>query len=166
MEPNLIVHYGSAGYLYTKNEIHNILTKLGDQKEEQELLTPGIIGVQTKLPARKAVEEARELYLTDPDRIIATTMWIPADNWTDTNLDAIKRTIREDIRDFLTQDDTYTIEITEHNSPVASEDVIRTITPLLNGKLDYERPKKRLIIELFEKKTMITLALQKDVFVR
>ena len=163
---NLIVHYGSAGYLNAKSEIHSILTKLGDQKEEQELLAPGVIGVATKLDPRKVIVEVKDQYASDPESIRSTHEWEPADNWCDPSVDAITKTIREDIREFMTPNDLYVIEIDEHNSKLAKADVVKAVTLYLRGKLDYDRPNKTLVIELFDTKACVTLALKKDVFLR
>lgn len=163
---NLIVHYGSAGYMNAKSEIHAILTKLGDQKEEQELLAPGVIGVTTKLDARKVVVEVKDQYVFDPESIKATSEWEPADNWCDATIDAITKTIREDIREFMTSEDLYTIDVDEHNSKLEKAEVAKAAASFMRGRLDYERPNKTLIIELFETKACVTLALKKDVFLK
>ena len=163
---NLIVHYGSAGYLAAKMEIHAILTKLGDQKEEQDLLAPGVIGVTTKLDARKIVVDVKDHYVSDPESIRATYKWEPADNWCDAATDAITKIIREDIREFMMPDDLYTIEVDEHNSKLAKDEVIKAAAKYMRGKLDHERPNKTLVIELFDTKACVTLALKKEMFTK
>lgn len=166
MDPNLIVSYSSsAGYLAGKNEIHAILTKLGDQKSQPELLVPGVIGVSTVLKSRDVVEELRDMIVNDPDFIKCTLKWLPADNWCDATIESIKNTIKEEIKDLMVADDQYIIEILPHRTSLKQEDILAAINPWLKGKIS-DRPIKILRIELFDKKAAITLLKPKDIFSR
>lgn len=162
MEPNIIVKYGNAGYLAAKAEIHAVLVKLGDQKAEQELLQPGAIGVKTKIDARKCIEDARELYLGDPDSFKATKQWIPADYWCEPTLEAIKKTLREEIKEFVTPLDHYCISFAKNKSSLSDEEVIGMIVPQLAGKIDADHPQKTLFVEIYDK-AVLTLTLNKYV---
>jgi len=160
MEPNIIVKYGNAGYLAAKGEIHSVLTKLGDQKAEQELLQPGVIGVKTKIDSRKCIEDARELYLGDPDSFKATKQWIPADYWCEPTIDAIRKTVREELRELVTAQDKYVISFAKNKSALSEEELLNIIVPFLSGKIDVDYPQKTLFIEIYEK-AVVTLTLNK-----
>ena len=163
MEPNLLVSYDSkAGYLNGKNEIHNILTKLGDQKSEQELLVPGVIGVKTSLDARRVVEDVRELFLGDPSCINATLKWVPVDFWC--NVEEIKSVVKEEIKDLVVPDDHYIIEVVKHRSALDEKQIVDSVAPMLKGKINLEHPQKILRIELFDKRASVTLLKPKDIF--
>ena len=167
MEPNLLVSYASnAGYMSGKSEIHNILTKLGDQKSEQELLVPGIIGVKTKLAAREVVEEVSEMLATDPDSVKFTIKWVPADFWCAASIDAVKQIVKEDIKDSFSSNDVYNLEIINHRSSLNADDLMNAVKPLLKGRLDADFPQKILRIELFDKRASITLLKPKDILSR
>lgn len=164
MDPNLIVSYSSSGgYMSGKSEIQNLLTKLGDQKAEQELLAPGIIGVATVLKSRDVVEEIKELSINDPESIKFTTKWVPADFWCTASVDSIKTTVKEEIKDLILADDQYMLEILPHRTSLKPESIIDALRPLLKGKINVERPQKILRIELFDK-VSITLLKPKDIF--
>jgi len=165
MEPNLLVSYDpKGGYLAGKNEIHNILTKLGDQKSDQTLMVPGIIGVSTSLKARDVVEEVRELFVSEPLSLNFTLKWVPADYWCDATLDTIKSVVKEDIKDLFLPDDQYAIDVVKHKSELHREDIIQTIAPLLKGKVNLDYPQKILRIELFDKRASVSLLKPKDIF--
>lgn len=167
MDPNLIVSYSSsAGYMSGKSEIQNLLTKLGDQKANQELLAPGIIGVATVLKARDVVEELREFAASDPESIKCTTKWVPADYWCDANVETIKSLVKEEIKDLILPEDQYLLEILPHRTVLKSEQIIGSIKPWLKGKINIDRPQKILRIELFDNKASITLLKPKDIFVK
>jgi tRNA(Ser,Leu) C12 N-acetylase TAN1 len=167
MDPNLIVSYSSsAGYLAGKNEIHAILTKLGDQKSQPELLVPGIIGVATVLKSRDVIEELHDMTASDPDAIKCTLKWVPADNWCDSTPDGIKNTIKEEIKDLMVADDQYLIEILPHRTSLKPDDILNTIKPWLKGRINADHPQKILRIELFDKRASITLLKPKDIFNR
>ncbi len=167
MDPNLIVSYSSSGgYMSGKSEIQNLLTKLGDQKAEQELLAPGIIGVATVLKSRDVIEELRELSASDPESIKFTTKWIPADFWCEATVESIKNTIKEEIKDLILADDQYMLEILPHRTSLKPESIIEALRPWIRGKINIERPQKIVRIELFDNKASITLLKPKDLFFR
>jgi len=165
MDPNLIVYYSSsAGYLAGKNEIHAILTKLGDQKSQQELLVPGIIAVTTVFKSRDVVEEIRDLMANDPESVKFTVKWVPADYWCDATIEGIKTTVKEEIKDLIVADDQYIIEILPHRTALKPEQILEAIKPWLKGKLNPEHPQKILRIELFDTRATVTLLKPKDIF--
>ncbi len=165
MDPNLLVSYDpKGGYMSGKGEIHNILTKLGDQKAEQELLVPGIIGVKTKLVARDVVEEVREMYVGDPNALNFAIKWVPVDYWCDATIDSIKAVVKEEIKDMITSTDHYAIEIVKHRSALQPEKITEAISPMLRGKMNIEHPQKILRIELFDNKAAVTLLQPKNIF--
>ncbi|VVB80827.1 Uncharacterised protein [uncultured archaeon] len=165
MEPNLLVSYNpNAGYFSGKAEIHNLLVKFGDQKEEMELMVPGIIGVKTKLDARNLIEDLRERYVSDPNVLSATLKWVPADYWCDATVDVIVKTVKEEVKDMFLRDDVYAIEVINHKSDLHHEQIIEAIVPWLKGKVDLEHPQKILRIELFDKQASVTLLLPKNIF--
>ena len=165
MDPNLLVSYSSnAGYFAGKTEIHNVLTKFGDQKEEMELMAPGIIGVKTKLDARKLIEDLRDSYASDPNLLSATVKWVPADFWCDANIESIVKTVKEEIKDMFLREDVYSIDINKHKSDLNEEQIVQAVTSWLRGKLG-EHFVKILRIELFDKRASVTLLLPKNVFI-
>ncbi len=165
MEPNLLVSYDpKGGYLAGRNEIHNILTKLGDQKADQQLLVPGIIGVATSLKSRDVIEEVREMAAADPMSFNFTLKWAPADYWCEATLDKIKEVVKEEVKDLIVPDDNYAIDVVKHRSELHREQIIEAIAPMLKGKVNLDYPQKILRIELFDKKATVTLLKPKDVF--
>src|SRR3989344_9619385 len=160
MEPVLIVKYGSAGYFSAKKEVHNVIAKLGDQKDDEELFAPGFITVITKCDGRKVVEEARELFMSNPDGFSCTSEWIPVTVWCST--DEIVKTIKEDIAQLITAEEEYSIEIIKHQNQITDEEIINKIVPLLKGKPGYN-PYKTIRIQIAEKKVAISLLKPNDV---
>jgi tRNA(Ser,Leu) C12 N-acetylase TAN1 len=147
-----------------KDEIHNVLTKLGDQKAEQELLVPGIIGVKTNLDAREVVEEVREMYAGDPNSLSFTLRWVPVDYWCDATIDKIKTTVKEEIKDLFTADDQYFVDVVNHRSGLQNEHITETIALMLKGKVNPDHPQKVIRIELFDKRACVSLLKPADVF--
>ena len=165
MAPNLLVYYDpDAGYMSGKGEVHAILTDLGDQKAEQELVVPGVIGVSTVLKARSVVEEARELFLAEPLSFTCTIKWVPVDFWCNATIDEIKAVVKEEIKDMIVSDDLYSIEIVKHRSELHEEQIIEAVTPMLRGKVSLDHPQKILRIELCDTKASVTLLRPENVF--
>ncbi len=165
MDPNLLVSYDSkAGYFSGKSEIHNLLVKFGDQKEEMELMVPGIIGVKTKLNARDLIEDLKEMHATDPTSVSFTLKWVPADYWCSADVNSIVNIVKEEIKDMFLADDVYSIEVIMHKSNLDQEKIIQAIAPWLKGKINSDHPQKILRIELFDNRASVTLLLPKNIF--
>ncbi|MBW2969840.1 hypothetical protein KY309_00905 [Candidatus Woesearchaeota archaeon] len=165
MDVNLLVSYDpKAGYMGGKNEIHDVLTKIGDQKSVQELLVPGIIGVKTKLDARQVVEDVRELFLADPLSLNSTLKWVPVDAWCDASVQEIVKIVKDDVKDLITSDDLYAVEFIKHRGELHHDEVVDAVVSWIKGKVNLERPQKIIRIELFDKKASVTLLRPKDVF--
>lgn len=160
MQPNIIVFYGKAGYFTAAQETEGILKKMGG-KPETSLLSPGILGVQSTLKPRQVIEELRELYLSDPQSIKASTRWIPVDYTCNTDIKEIKEVIREDINYLIKEEEKYKLDYNEHGLKISAEKEIRN---MLSGKIEKERPEKILRIDVFEEVTCITLMRPKDIF--
>ncbi len=165
MDPNLLVSYDSkAGYFSGKSEIHNLLVKFGDQKEEMELMVPGIIGVKTKLNARDLIEDLKEMHATDPTSVSFTLKWVPADYWCSADVNSIVNIVKEEIKEMFLADDVYSIEVIMHKSNLDQEKLIQAIAPWLKGKINSDHPQKILRIELFDNRASVTLLLPKNIF--
>lgn len=161
----MLVSYDSkGGYFSGKSEIHNLLVKFGDQKEEMELMVPGIIGVKTALDARNLIEDLKEMHAGDPSILNFTLKWVPADYWCNATLDDIKRIVREEIKDMFLVGDQYSIEVLKHKSELHHEQIIEAVAPMLKGKVNLDHPQKILRIELFDKRVSVTLLLPKNIF--
>lgn len=165
MEPNLLISYDPhGGYMSGKAEVQDILTKLGDQKAEMELLVPGIIGVKTVLKSRDVVEEVRDLFAGDPESVKFTLKWVPADFWCEGSIDGIKSMVKEEAKDLFVATDQYSIDVVKHRSVLHKEQVVEAVAPLLKGKVNLEFPQKVLRIELFDNRASVTVLKPKDVF--
>lgn len=164
-EFNLIVSYDlKGGYLAAKNEVQNILTDLGDQKSEKELLVPGIIGVKTKLKNRRVIEEVREIFVSDPLKLNFAIKWVPIDYWCKPSIEKIANLVKEEIAPLITEKDRFAIEVEKHKSELDRKKIIDKIAELIKGKVDLDYPDKTIRIDLFQDKVGITLLGKHDVF--
>jgi len=165
MEANILVSYDPrGGYLTGRNEIHDILTKLGDQKSDISLIVPGIIGVTTKLKARDAIEEVKELFLSDPRSVNSALKWVPVDAWCDETVESIKKLVSDDIKNLIVEDDLFKIDVIKHKSELHTDEIVEAIAPLLKGKVELDHPQKILRIDLFGRRSAVTLLKPKDIF--
>ncbi len=160
--PNLIIKYSQKyGYIAGRAEIHNLLARLGDQKEEQELIIPGIIGVKTSLNPRRVVEEITEIHLAEPNSLNATIAWVPADYWCEASVESIQSTIKEEVA--MLPDDQYTVEIILNNNKLEKEKLEDALKKVIKAKYS-PVPKKIIRIEIFDKQAAITVLKPREEF--
>lgn len=140
-----------------RNEIQNLVTKLGDQKASIEILVPGWIGVKTEVDARKIVEELRELFLADPQGIKTLKEIVPHDNWCEASIQKIKQTVNIEATDLFADEDIYKIDVHVKKSDLSPEEIKETVSPMLKGREDENHPQKILRIDVFGQWAAITV---------
>ncbi len=164
-EMNLIISYDSKqGYIAAKNEIQDILTQLGDQKADKELLVPGTIGVKTEIKNRKVVEEVRDIFMSNPSKVSAAIKWVPIDHWCKPNLEDSVAVVKEEIAPLITAKDRFKLRLENHNGSLEVEKLNEDILKLIKGKEDKEYPDKIIRIHLFEDRIGMALVGKHDVF--
>lgn len=154
MEQAIILKYGEAGYFSAKREAHTILSKLGDLKSDEELFSPGFLLIKTVLKPREVVENARELFLSDPQVFNSTILWVPVDYLC--SIDEIPEIIKEDIAPLIS-DDEYALDI------IGRADLLDKIVPLIKGKPSYSA-QKILRVQISNNSAAISFLKPNDIF--
>ena len=138
----------------SKTEVHNLLTKFGDQKADMELLCPGVMAVKTSLDARKVIDNISELYVSEPSTLNYTVKWIPVDYWC--SPDEIVSTVKDEYRTMFAATDHYSVKIVSRDKLNEGE-LLESLKPFLRGTINDEHPQKILRIEVFDKFVAIAL---------
>lgn len=155
MEANLIVYYAAhGGYLSSKIEVHNLLTKFGDQKADIELLCPGVMAVKTSLDARKVVDNLSDLYVKEPSALNYTVKWIPVDYWCSPA--EIVSTVKDEYRTMFAPTDQFSVKIVSRGK-LNEQELLSSLKPFLRGSINDEHPQKILRIEVFDKLVAVAL---------
>ena len=149
--------------LETKQEISNILEKLGDSEPKITITNmSGILTAETKLDPIDVVNKIKEMVLDEPWCIRYSLRIIPIQKITETKIESIEEGISDLIK-LISSQDSYRISIEKRNSDISSQELISRIANKIKNKVSLEFPDKIILIEILGNKTGIAVVKKTDI---
>ena len=147
----------------TKQEISNILDKIGDSEPKITITNmSGILTAETKLDPIDVVKKIKEMVLDEPWCIRYSLRMIPIQKITETKIDSIEEGI-SDLIELISSQDSYRISIEKRNSDISSQELISRIANKVKNKVSLEFPDKVILIEILGNKTGIAIVKKTDI---
>lgn len=164
MNHNIIVHYNpEKGYLAARKEIEKTLTDLGDKKPSIEKTPDGsVIGITTKLNAKELIKDLKEKTYENPAEFTATKKWIPIEEWSDANINAMQKQIKEMLPQ-ISAGERWTAQIETWNKQPA-EPILQMLKETIQQNYVEEGGTKIAFIEIQGDKTAISILKPDDIF--
>lgn len=160
---NLIVTCGRHLEQETKEEILDILEKLGDSNAEVSITEmSGILTVKTNLDPIQTSRQIKEMILDEPWIIRYCMRIIPIQFETETEIKKIEKII-EIQSDKILDGETYRISVEKRNSNISSKEIISAIAKKIKNKVSLEFPDKIILIEILSKQTGISIIKNSDI---
>ena len=154
---NLIVTCARHLEPETEEELIKILGMLGDPEPNITITSmSGILTVKTKLDPIMVVTKIQELILDEPWSIRYCLRIIPIHKVSETIIEEIEEKISE-LKELITNEDTYRISIEKRNSNISSQELITRIANKIENKVSLENPDKIIQIEILGAKTGIAI---------
>lgn len=160
---NLIITCARHLELETRQEIINILDKIGDS-EPKIIITnmSGILTAETNLDPIDVVKKIKEMILEEPWSIRYSLRIIPIQEITETKLESIEDGITGLIG-LISAEESYRISIEKRNSDISSQELISRIAKKIKNKVSLEFPDKVILIEILGNKTGIAIVKKTDI---
>lgn len=160
---NLIITCARHLELETRQEIINILDKIGDS-EPKIIITnmSGILTAETNLDPIEVVKKIKEMILDEPWSIRYSLRIIPIQKITETKLESIEDGITGLIG-LISAEESYRISIEKRNSDISSQELISRIAKKIKNKVSLEFPDKVILIEILGNKTGIAIVKKTDI---
>lgn len=160
---NLIITCARHLELETRQEITNILDKIGDSEPEIIITNmSGILTAETNLDPIDVVKKIKEMILDEPWSIRYSLRIIPIQKITETKLESIEDGITGLIG-FISAEESYRISIEKRNSDISSQELISRIAKKIKNKVSLEFPDKVILIEILGNKTGIAIVKKTDI---
>ncbi len=87
---NLLVSFGWRRFYPAREEIRNILAKLGDRNAIiKRTVAQGVAGASTILDPKQVIRDLYNMYNQDPSSFIHTLKWVPIDYWMSSDLESM-----------------------------------------------------------------------------
>jgi tRNA acetyltransferase TAN1 len=162
---DLLISYSWNHFSSARDEAVRLLKQYGDPEPRVEKTSvPGIAIAHTALNNRDVVKKCKELFQTERAFQFAIK-WVPVDFWCDTNLDAMKKVIEEEIRDRIKENETWAMKVEKRCwQQYHTRELIEYLAPSIARKVNLGDPDQILRIDVLGKRTAISLLKPDEIF--
>lgn len=145
------------------DEILKFLGLLGDDKASVKITEfSGIIVAHTTLDPVKTVRKIRTMILEEPWKARYCHRFIPVQETTQTELDAIINAVQK-LVNVMNPEETYRITIEKRGSNLISSDIINSVAKSIKNKVSLENYDWNVMIEILGTKSGISVLRESDV---
>ncbi|MGI0050017.1 MAG: THUMP domain-containing protein [Nitrososphaera sp.] len=153
---NLIVSTSRFREEEAQDEILDLLDMFGDQEAEAEITEiKGLLLAETKLDPLEVIDSLKELVASEPWQVRYILRVLPIEVVVPTELDAIKRAVKE-IAGRIGKD-SFRITVEKRHSPLESIDVIKAVAGEIESKVDLENPDWVVLVQIVGSQTGVSV---------
>lgn len=152
-------HFGRA-----RREIRALLKRFGDL--HPEVIRSGVDGialVRTSLDARAVAQRCREL-LDQAFVFRFALKWVPVDFWCRTDLEALQKLLKEQVRPQIATDESWGLRVIRHQWEHATQEIVTHLAKAIDRRVDLEHPDKLIQVNVLGEQTAISVLHPGDVF--
>ena len=154
---NLIVTCSRNFEEETKNEIKNILDKLGDKTPEVTITDlSGILTVKTSIGLDSVIRKIKQILDDEPWSVRYSLRIIPIQGISTTNIDAIVSEMKK-LTSIIQEHESFKIVVEKRNSDISSKEIISEIAKDLQNKVSMENPDWILLVEILGGKSGVSV---------
>jgi tRNA acetyltransferase TAN1 len=163
----LLVSYSWYHFHRAKPEIMRILKRFGDPDPQVEkTATMGIAVAFTCLDNREVIRRCRALWESEPRNSFEFAIkWVPVDYWCDTDLEAMKRVIDDEIRGRIGRDQTWGMKLHKRCwQRYHGIEIIEYLAADIEQKVDLDHPDWIVWVDVVGRQTAISLLRPEEIF--
>lgn len=154
---NLIVTCSRNFEEEAKNEIKNILDKLGDKTPEITITDlSGILTVKTSIGHDSIIRKIKQILDDEPWSVRYSLRIIPIQGTIPTNIDAIVSEMKK-LTSIIQEHESFKIVVEKRNSDISSKEIIAEIAKDLQNKVSMENPDWILLVEILGEKSGVSV---------
>ena len=140
-----------------KNEIKNILDKLGDKTPEITITElSGILTVKTSIGHDSIIRKIKQILDDEPWSIRYSLRIIPIQGISTTDVDAIADEIKK-LTSVIQENQSFKIVVEKRNSAISSKEIIEKIAKDMKNKVSLENPDWILLVEILGNKSGVSV---------
>ncbi len=121
----------------------------------------GLLACRTTLDPFDVVRRLREFAVENPFQFRFAIKFIPLEKCVPTDIDSIKQAV-EQIKDKITEDETFRVTVRSRHSEMKSMDVIKEVAGLVDREVNLDNPDKTLWIEIVGEWTGVSILVPED----
>lgn len=162
----LLVSYPWGRFRQARGEIVQRLREFGDERPVVgRTCVEGIARVRTVLDGRAVVRRCHERFSGDPLAFAFAIQWVPVDSWCETDLEAIRRLIEEEIRDRIGEHETWGMKVEKRRwQQYHTAEIVARLAPAIDRPVNLDDPDKWLRIDVVGAQTAVSLLGRGEIF--
>jgi tRNA acetyltransferase TAN1 len=124
----------------------------------------GIALAHTALDAREVVRKCRELF-REEFAIEHAVKWVPIDHWCDTDLEAIRKLLRDEVRGKISERETWGMKVEKRWwQRYHTHDIVMELAQEIDRKVDLDHPDKLVRVDVVGERTAVSVLGPKEIF--
>jgi tRNA(Ser,Leu) C12 N-acetylase TAN1 len=162
---DLLVSYSWRSYGPARDEVMRVLERLGDSHPViAKSGVPGIAVVHTALDAREVVRRCQEIAASERAFRFAIK-WVPVDCWAQTDLDAIKKVIDEDLVPRIGPGEAFAMRVEKRRwERYHTAEIVAHLTAGIDRPVNLRQPDRIIRLDVLGERTALSLLAPDEIF--
>ncbi|WXG41091.1 MAG: THUMP domain-containing protein [Candidatus Freyarchaeum deiterrae] len=165
-KPNLLVTFEMRNRRESKEEVSQVLGKVGEEKTQfLRSQARGIFLIHTSLDPREITKKLTQLCREEPENFWNTYNYIPIDSWSSSEFEEMEENVKK-LAEGIKENETWRMTVNKRfYNKHHTQEIIEGLAKHISGnKVDLKNPKKILQVEIIGKQAGISLLKPEDIF--
>ncbi len=162
----LLISYPRGRFHPARHEAMRVLKRLGDANPHiQRSAVDGIAVAHTSLDNREVIRKCHELLAAREELFDFAVKWLPVDYWCETNLDAMKQVIEEQVCQRIKPTECWAMKVKRRRwQHYHTAEIITYLAASIERKVDLSHPDKLVWVDILGRHTAIAVLTPADIF--
>jgi tRNA(Ser,Leu) C12 N-acetylase TAN1 len=163
---DLLISFRLGRFYPTRREVKHILKGMGDDNPLVDWTSvDGIAIAHTSLDSRAVIAHCQQLFVNHEAKFEHAVKWVPVDYWCETDLDAIKQLIEQEIAPRIQPDERWALRVHKRRwQRYHTAEIVEYLAPSIDRKVDLNNPDKTVWVDVIGHRTAVSLLQSGDSF--
>ena len=163
---DLLISFRWGRFYPTRREVIRILKGMGDEHPQVDWTSvDGIAIAHTTLDNRVVIANCRQLFENGQEKFEDAVKWVPVDNWCQTDLDAIKQLIEQEVVPRIQPTERWAMKVHKRRwQRYHTAEIVEYLAPSIERKVDLSNPDKTVWVDIIGPSTAVSILESGDIF--
>ncbi len=163
---DLLISFRWGRFYPTRKEVKRILKGMGDDNPQVDWTSvDGIAIAHTYLDSRAVIAHCQQLFVNHEEMFEHAVKWVPADYWCETDLNAIKQLIEQEIAPRIQPAERWAMKVHKRRwQRYHTAEIVEYLAPSIVRKVDLNNPDKTVWVDAIGHRTAVSILQSGDIF--